>query len=186
MSNKKLIFTTMKKFEVSAYSLNEAKEIAFNDFGIKVTQNVSQSWKNAGSPLSGKDLEGFCVEMMDRKRIADVEGVGLIVSVTPGSRDTRERPYKFKNVTSEGKRQMERVIEIRLKDTDEVIGEAKNKGEAEKLAKSLMTTYRKDMVAVIVYHVKDGKEVAFELDYAPSQSAQKGRYIVFGNEKSGF
>ena len=45
---------------------------------------------------------------------------------------------------------------------------------------------KQDMVAVIVYHVKDGKETAFELDYAPSQSAQKGRYIVFGNEKSGF
>ena len=49
-----------------------------------------------------------------------------------------------------------------------------------------MLTYKQDMVAVIVYHVKDGKETAFELDYAPSQSAQKGRYIVFGNEKSGF
>ena len=35
---------------------------------------------------------------------------------------------------------MERVVEIRLKATDEVVGTAKNKGEAEKLAKKLMLT----------------------------------------------
>lgn len=176
----------MKKFEVSAYSLEEAKATAMNEFGIKVTQNVTQSWKNVGSPVSGKEFENFCVDILDKKRLTGVEGVGLVIAITPGSKDTRERPYKYKNVTSEGKRQMERVVEIRLKATDEVVGEAKNKGEAEKLAKKLMLTYKQDMVAVITYHVKDGKELAFELDYAPSQSAQKGRYIVFGNEKSGF
>jgi hypothetical protein len=180
------MFLTMKKFEVSAYSLEEAKATAMNEFGIKVTQNVTQSWKNAGSPVSGKEFENFCVDILDKKRLTGVEGVGLVIAITPGSKDTRERPYKYKNVTSEGKRQMERVVEIRLKATDEVVGEAKNKSEAEKLAKKLMLTYKQDMVAVITYHVKDGKELAFELDYAPSQSAQKGRYIVFGNEKSGF
>lgn len=176
----------MKKFEISAYSLDEAKAIASSEFGVKVTTNVTQSWKNAGSPLSGKEMELFCTNMLDRKHLTDVEGVGLIFAVTPGSKDTRERPYKFRNVTAEGKRQMERVIEIRLKATGEVVGTAKNKGEAEKLAKKLMVTYRQDMVAVIVYHVKEGKETAFELDYAPSQSAQKGKYIVFGTQKSGF
>lgn len=180
------MFLRMKKYEVSAYSLEEAKATALSEYGLKVTQNVSQSWKNVGSPVSGKEFEGFCIDMLDKKRLTDVEGVGLVIVITPGSKDTRERPYKYKNVTNEGKRQMERVIEIRLKATDEVVGTAKNKGEAEKLAKKLMLTYKQDMVAVIVYHVKDGKETTFELDYTPSQSAQKGRYIVFGNEKSGF
>lgn len=176
----------MKKYEISAYSLDDAKSVALNEYGIKVAQNVTQSWKNAGSPLSGKELETFCVDILNRRHLTDIEGAGLVVAVTPGSKDTRERPYKFKNVTTEGKRQMERVIEIRLKATDEVVGTAATKGDAEKLAKKLMLQHRQDMVAVIVYHVKDGKETAFELDYAPSQSAQKGRYIVFGNEKSGF
>ena len=176
----------MKKYEISAYSLDEAKAIAKNEYGITVTQNVTQSWKNVGSPLSGKEFEAFCTDILAKRHLTDVEGTGLAVAVTPGSKDTRERPYKFKNVPTEGRRQMERVIEIRLKANDEVVGTATNKGDAEKLAKKLMLQYRQDMVAVIVYHVKDGKETAFELDYAPSQSAQKGRYIVFGNEKSGF
>ena len=96
----------MKKYEVSAYSLEEAKAIALSEHGLKVTQNVSQSWKNVGSPISGKEFEGFCIDMLDKKRLTGVEGVGLVIAVTPGSKDTRERPYKYKNVTSEVKRQM--------------------------------------------------------------------------------
>jgi hypothetical protein len=42
----------MKKFEISAYSLEEAKAIAANEYGIKVAQNVTMSWKNNGAPLS--------------------------------------------------------------------------------------------------------------------------------------
>ena len=34
--------------------------------------------------------------------------------------------------------------------------------------------------------VKDGKEIAFELKYAPSTSAKKGTYVVFGTEASSF
>lgn len=177
---------TMKKFEISAYSLEEAKAIAANEYGIKVAQNVTMSWKNNSAPLSGRDLEIFCADMLDKKKLVDLPGVGLIVAVTPGSKDTRERPYKMKNNVVDGKRKMERVIEIRLKDTDELVGQAKNKGEAEKLAKKLMTTYRKDMVATVVYHITEGKDVAFELEYTPSASTVKGRYIVFGNEKDAF
>ena len=180
------MFKTMKKFEISAYSLDEAKAIAMDQYGVKVTQNVTMSWKNAGAPLLGRDLEMFCAETLDKKKLLDVPGVGLIVAVTPGSKDTRERPYKMKDNIVDGKRKMERVIEIRLKDTDELVGEAKNKGEAEKLAKKLMVTHRKDMIATVVYHVKEGKDVAFELDYVPSASTVKGRYIVFGNEQNGF
>ena len=176
----------MKKFEISAYSLEEAKTIALEKHGIKVTHNVTQSWKNAGAPLSGKDFEVFSAEALERKHLDNVEGTGLIMCVSAGSKDTRERPYKFKNVVTEGKRSFKRVFEIRLKDSGDVIGVAKTKNEAEALAKKLMVEYRKDMVAVIVYHVKEGKETAFELDYAPSQSTQLGKYIVIGTEKSGF
>ena len=71
----------MKKFEVSAYSLEEAKATALSEYGLKVTQNVSQSWKNAGSPVSGKEFEGFCIDMLDKKRLTGVEGVGLVIVV---------------------------------------------------------------------------------------------------------
>ena len=59
----------MKKFEVMAYSLEEAKEKA-QDLGIIVTTNVTQSWKNAKCPISDKDFKAFAVEMLEKKRLS--------------------------------------------------------------------------------------------------------------------
>lgn len=172
----------MKRIEVLAYSLEEAKEKA-QEQGIIVTRNVTQSWKNAKNPTSDKDFKAFAVEMLEKNRLSKAEGVGLIVAIEAGSKDTRERPYKFVNHIVEGKRNTKRVIEIRLKADGTLVGEAENKGEAEKLAKKLMADYRQDMYAEIVYRVVEGKDLAFELKYAPSTSAKQGKYIVFGNAK---
>ena len=172
----------MKKFEIMAYSLEEAKEKA-QDLGIVIIRNVTQTWKNAKCPTNDRDFKAFAVDMLEKNRLNKAEGVGLIVAIDPGSKDTRERPYKFVNNVVEGKRGTKRVIEIRLKSTNELVGEAENKGEAEKVAKDLMARYRQDMVATIVYRVTDNKDVAFELKYAPSTSAKEGKYIIFGNEK---
>lgn len=76
----------MKKFEVSAYSLEEAKATVLSEYGLKVMQNVSQSWKNAGSPVSGKEFEEFCIDMLDKKRLTGVEGVGLVMQLPQDQR----------------------------------------------------------------------------------------------------
>lgn len=172
----------MKKFEIMAYSLEEAKEKA-QDMGIIVTTNVTQSWRNAKCPINDKDFKMFAIDMLEKKRLSKAEGVGLIVVVNAGSKDTRKRPYTFVNNVVEGKRVTKKVVELRLKSTNELVGEADNKGKAEKLAKELMLEYKQDIVAEIVYRVQDGKDVAFELKYTPSASAEQGRYIVFGNER---
>ena len=154
--------------------------------GLKIVKNVTQSWKNTGSPIEGKNLEVFCTESLNKNGLTGLAGAGLIFAVTPGSKDTRERPYKFVNNVVEGKRKTQRVIKICLSKNDEVVGTATKKSEAEKLAKELMLQYREDMYAQIVYEVKDGKDIAFELKYAPSASAKKGTYVVFGTEASSF
>lgn len=172
----------MVKYEINAYSLEEAKEKAV-EMGLTIVRNVTQSWKNANMPMSDKDFKVFAVDVMSKNRLTQTEGVGLIVAVNPGSKDTRERPYTFKNNVVEGRRSVKRVYEVRLKDTDELVGEADTKGDAIDLAKALMTKYKKDMVATIVYRVTDDKDVAFTLDYTPSASAKEGKYVVFGNTK---
>lgn len=172
----------MKKFKVSAYSLEEAKAKALEQ-GIIVASQVTQSWKNAGCPIEGPEFKAFAVEILGKKHLTDIEGAGLIIALKNGSKDTRDRPYKYVNNVVKGKRETKRVVEIRLKSTNELIGEESNKGKAEKLAKKLMAKYRQDIIAPIVYRVTGGKEIAFELEYTPSASATMGEYIVFGNEK---
>ena len=155
----------MRKIEIVAYSLEEAKEKAA-EMGITVVRNVTQSWKNANSPMSDAEFKVFAVEAMEKQRLTDASGVGLIVAVNPGSKDTKKRPYEFVN--------------------NVVDGEASKKDDAARLAKELMVKYRKDMVATIVYRVTEGKDVAFELNYSPSADAKEGKYVVFGNDKNSF
>lgn len=175
----------MKKFEIKAFSLEEAKEKAI-EMGITVVRNVTQSWKNVNSPISDKDFKLFAVDMMEKNRLSSVEGVGLIICVIPGSKDTRERPYKFINNVTEGPKQIERVFEIRRKDNDTLIATAKKKADAEDIAKAAMNTVKTDLYCEIVYRVKENKALAFELEYTPSINSNLGTYIVFGNEKIDF
>jgi len=170
----------MRKFIIDAYSLEEAK-VKSSELGLTVTTNVTQSWKNQNCPIDDKSFKVFAEEMLTTKRLDKATGVGLIVAINPGSKDTRERPYKFINNVTEGKRGTKRVIEIRTKSDGKLVGEAENKGKAAELAKELMLKYRQDMIATIVYRVTENKDVAFELKYAPSASAVQGRYIAFGN-----
>ena len=172
----------MKRFEINAYSLEEAKAKAA-EMGLTVVRNVTQSWKNAGSPVTDKSFKEFAVTALDRNHLANAEGVGLIVVITAGSADTRERPYKFINNVVEGKKNIERVYEIRRKDTGAVVATAAMKSDAEKKAKALMSEVKTDLECVIVYHVTEGKDLAFTLDYTPSTNTKTGSYIVFGNER---
>lgn len=173
----------MKKFEISAYSIEEAKEKAL-EMGITVMSNVTKSWRNANCPMNDKDLRLFAMEMMDKHRYTTLEGVGLMIVIDAGSKDTRKRPHKFENNIVEGKRSTKRIFEIRLKSNDQLIGEAETKSDAIELAKDLMTEYREDMYSTIVYRVLENKDIAFTLKYEPSISAKLGKYVVFGNEKS--
>lgn len=172
----------MKRFEINAYSLEEAKAKAA-ELGLTVVRNVTQSWKNAGSPITDKSFKEFAVDSLAKNHLANAEGVGLLVIVANGSADTRERPYKFTNNVVEGKKAIERVYEIRRKDTGAVVGTAAMKADAEKKAKALMADVKADLECVIVYHVTEGKDLAFTLEYTPSISTKEGTYIVFGNER---
>lgn len=175
----------MKKFEIKAYSLEEAKAKAA-EMGITVVRNVTQSWKNTESPIADKDFKVFALDMMEKQHLTSAEGVGLIVCMIPGSKDTRERPYKFINNVTEGKKQVERVFEVRRKDTDALIATASTKADAEDAAKAAMSSVKTDLYCEIVYRVKEGKALAFELDYTPSVNATLGTYVVFGNERMDF
>lgn len=187
MFNVKRIIMIKKEFEV--YSYEEAVAAAEAE-GYKVTRNKTASWKNAGSPISDKDLKAFTVEQMTKEKLTNVPGVGFIVVVAAGSKDTRERPYTYENVVTDGRMATERTYEVRRVDNGELVvslaGEGATKDAAVKAAKEIMSDVKTDLDIEVVYRVKDGKNIVGHLKYTPSVNAEKGRYIFLGNEVAQF
>ena len=170
------------KYEINASSLDEAKQKAA-EMGLTIVKNVTPSWKNANCPVFGtKDFKLFIADVLDKKRLTNTRGVGLIVATDPGSADTRQRPWTYNNNVKEGFRRTKRYFDVRVKGDETLIGSFEKKGDAARAAKAAMVDYKKDMYCEIVYRVVDPEMgIAFTLDYTPSCKAKMGTYVVFGN-----
>ncbi len=179
----------MVKREFEVYSYEEAVAAAEAE-GFKVIRNKTASWKNAGSPISDKELKTFAVDQLNKEKLTEVPGVGFIVVIAAGSKDTRERPYTYENVVTEGRMATERTYEVRRCDNNELVvslaGDGATKDAAVKAAKEVMSEVKTDLDIEVVYRVKDGKNVVGHLKYVPSINAEKGRYIFLGNEVASF
>ncbi len=166
----------MKKYEIKAYSVKAAMDIAAQE-GITVVRNVTTSYKKQNP----EDFDAFAVDMLDKNKLQSSTGVGCIVVINPGTEDLRKKPYKFVNHFATGNLVKKRVFEIRTKDDDTLISRESTKREAIVAAKKVMKTLKKDLVCKQVYVVEEPHATAFELKYIPSQKAKQGNYIVFGN-----
>lgn len=166
----------MKKFEIEAFSLEEAKQKAL-DLGITVIRNVTISYNNENP----EDFEVFADQMLKKHKLENTVGVGCLVVLEAGSADTRERPYKYVNNVVPGALTKKRVFEIRKKSDKSLVAEADSKNAAIRLAKGLMKSVKEDLFCKQVYRVIGNHELVFELNYVPSANTKKGKYVVFGN-----
>lgn len=166
----------MKKFEINAFGLEEAKAKAL-EMGISVIRNVTPSFRNE-KPV---DFDLFAEEMLKKNKIDNATGVGCIVVIEAGSADTRERPYELINNVTEGSLTKKRVFEIMKKSDGTLVATGETKGDAIRAAKNAMKNVREDLVCKQVYRVVGSHELAFELKYVPSANTKEGKYVVFGN-----
>ena len=166
----------MKKFEITAFSLEEAKAKAL-EMGVTVIKNVTQSFKNE-RPV---DFDLFAEEMLKKNKIENATGVGCIVIIEAGSTDTRERPYEFVNNVVEGPLAKRRIFEVLKKSDGTLVTTGETKGDAIRAAKKLMKNLKEDLICKQVYRVLGAHELAFELKYVPSVNTKEGKYVVFGN-----
>ena len=166
----------MKKFEINAYSCNEAKQKAL-EMGLTIVRNVTSSFKKE----QPADFDEFAENILKKNHLDTAEGVGCIVVLEAGTADTRERPYEYINNKVYGQAKKKRVFEVHTVKNDTFIGEAVSKEEAIKLAKSVMKDVKEDLYCKQVYKVVGNKALAFTLKYVPSINTKEGRYIVFGN-----
>ena len=166
----------MKKFEINAYSYDEAKAKAL-EYGMTIVRNVTPSFKKE-MPV---DFDEFAERMLVKNHLENANGVGCVVVLESGSADTRERPYEYVNNVVEGKLTKKRIFEVRTVKNDVLIGEAETKSDAAKIAKTAMKEVKEDIYCRQIYKIVGEKGLAFNLNYVPSVNTKEGRYIVFGN-----
>lgn len=171
-----------KTVEVKAYTKDEAMAQA----PFQVMRDATQAWNKAGRPLMGNDLKQFCSDYL-AQHTKFINNAGCIITIDPGTADTRERPYQVADIKNDkGKRKFGMSFLVTDKETGEVkfIGTDMTKAEAIEKAKKLYTDkgYKGNLIAQYIKVVTEGEKGAFEVSYAPSKSAHEGQYIVFGVE----
>ena len=166
----------MRKLEINAYTIEEAKEKAYEK-GITVIQDMTFRWMLAGKPLFPSKIDILATDFLNKRGLFDFEGAGVIVAISPGRPDDQKKPGILHSFKQKGLCKRYRVVEIRSKETDELLGTAPGKLEAIKLAKQIMKEKLTTLYAKTVY---DTDRVDFELEYVPSKRRKLGQYLVFG------
>lgn len=172
----------MRKLEIQAYSINEAKIKAYQQ-GITVVSNITNYWKKCGSPIFEKDIQICATDYMLDKGMFDFEGAGVIITIQNGTKNKRLKPYKITKFKRGSRCKTKKLVEIRRVDNDEVIGEASCKSEGVELAKELIQKHQTNLYGKLVYRASHNDKL-FTAEYIPSKDTKPGQYVVFGVDQA--
>ena len=170
----------MNKIEISAYSLDEAKLMAFQQ-GITVVYDATRSWKKAGSPILTKELNIYVADFLESHQMLGFKGAGIIITLDPGIQNTKKNPLRVENFHRIGRCKLNRTVEIHKCSDNTLIDVQPNKTAAINSAKELIKEYKEDLYAKTVYQSED---LDFKIFYNPSPKTRKGRYLVFSVDDS--
>lgn len=165
----------MKKIEIKAFGIDQAKEIAKTN-GITILKNITTSYVR-NKPA---DIEVFAQDCLKKYKLDNNPNAGCIIVKQSGKEDSRKNPYKFVNCISSTRTTKKMIFLVKIKHTNVVVGEAPTKIKAIYLAKKLIKVHKKDLICVRSYKVIDNED-AFELRYKPSINTKQGEYLILGN-----
>lgn len=159
-------------------------EEAINASSFEIKKNLTKEWKKAGKPTGEKELTEFAEKYRDEK-LDGVGGLGCIIEVTKAVKDNRLNTCKVKNVVTKKARKFARVYNIMGLDGKDVVGSAKSKKEAVKLAKQYVSDNRDtlpidcELVCKVGMELIEGDPIAFKFENTISTKAKIGEYTTF-------
>lgn len=166
----------MKIFEIEAQCFDEAKTKAL-EYGIKIIKNVTSSFELE----KPSNFNEFAENIFKKYDLENTTGVGCIVVINTGSCDVKKYPYIFTNNNIPGQITKTHVYEVYKQSTGELVGRYTTKGAAVKGAKQLIRTIKDTLICKQLYRVDEDHELAFMLNYHPTDKSCLGKYIIFGN-----
>ena len=168
-----------KKIEVTG----STKEEALAKAPFKVVGDATTAYKNflKDNVPTDATLKEFMINYLTKK-YKGAPGLGCYITVESASKNTKKRCYKINPVKNEkGTRRYQStfiVFDENKKDLGQIIG---TMAKAKEYVKDLYRNGLKEKVSVKkIKTVKDGEEVVFTGEYAPSTNTKEGKYMVFG------
>lgn len=200
-----------KQVEVSGFTKEDAFENAPFTAPIDTWHNATAKYRSFVSKqgtVTASDMKLFMQQFIKDKKMT--AGQGAYIILENPSKDTRKRPYAFKDIKGKGSRRYGKVFQIFDRDTKEILAVTKavevpmkdkdgnvlkneegevrkkisseTKNDAKKIAAALYTEhgYKGNLAARSVKVDLNGDDIVFEMDYAPSKNTNEGRWLVFG------
>lgn len=163
----------MQIHEIRAFSLDEAKQKAYDLYGAVVIKNLkNKKYRN----LSSNALYGAVAEYMDSNDMFLYKNSAVLVTKEKGQYRSTKEYAPFRSKKRKGRCKLKRTIQIHLVDTDEIIGISDTKTDAIIKAKELISLYKKDIYGKTVYVAND---IDFTLIYKEPKTNHLGTYVLF-------
>ena len=168
-----------KKLEVTG----STKELALANAPFKIVGDATQAYKNfiKDNIPTDASLKEFMIGYLTKK-YKGAPGLGCSITIEGASKNTKKRCYKITPVKNDkGTRKYQStfiVFDKDKKDLGQIVG---TMAKAKEYVKEL---YRNGLTGKVsvkkIKTVKDGEEMVFTAEYAPSVNAKEGKYLVFG------
>lgn len=162
--------------KIKATDPKNVKEFA-KEYGFREIRNATFSWVKKGSPLHPDKLRAFMIDHIMARRQWNKKGIGIgfFISLNP---DEYHRKYfaKTHSYPSVTRKEMKRIVELRLASNNAPIAQIGTRRKAEKLARQLVKEYKESIKIVTVYRHPDINRCDSLIEYDPP----RGDYYIFG------
>lgn len=151
------------------------------DKWFNATQKYTNWVKKQDGAITDADVKQFMLDYIKEKKIAP--GQAAYIVKTPAVADSRERPYKFENIKTEGSRKFKREYRWIDTKTGEIVAKVNtNKADAFNVLKKAYTDkgYRGNAELTPVMVCVEGNPILAKAYYTPSKNTQCGVFAVFG------
>ena len=176
-----------KKVEVVASSREEAVAQVENTY-FHINGDATQAFKNWKQKQNGgvtdRAVKEFMLDYLMKKG-KNCPGAGYMITVDAAVGDTRERPYRIEQVSSEGKRKWKTTYVAVDTETGLTIGKwDTNKANALNCVKEMYKNgeFKGNFELQKVKEVVEGQPVVARGFYTPSKNTKNGTWIAFGIE----
>lgn len=162
--------------KIKATDPQHVKDFA-KEYGFKEMRNATFSWVKMGSPLHPDKLRAFMIDHIMARRQWNKKGIGVGFYISLNPLDyNRKYLAKTHSYPSVVRKDMKRLIELRLESNNAPIAQVTHRRKAEQLARRLVREYKESIKLVTVYRHPDINRCDALIEYDPP----KGDYYIFG------